>query len=100
MTCLTLTEGPLGIQSQRDVDGVITPMSARARALENDAAAFVADASAIQGSTPCASKAAGRFLDSQSAAWLTALTMGQRFGVIAILPTSIRGTCATPERWG
>src|ERR1700685_4397632 len=39
--CLTLTEGPPGIQSQRDVDGVVAPLLKRAPALENQAAAFV-----------------------------------------------------------
>src|SRR6516225_3437211 len=39
--CVTLTEGPPGIESQRDVDSVVAPLLKRAAALENHAAAFV-----------------------------------------------------------
>lgn len=39
--CLTLAEGPAGIQSQGDVDGVIASSLKRAAALENQAAASV-----------------------------------------------------------
>jgi Asp/Glu/hydantoin racemase len=87
--CLSLPEGPAGIQSQRDVDGVITPMLRKAAALEEDAAAFV---------IACFSDPGLFALREQSRRWvfgiaecgvLTALTLGQRFGVIAILPTSV-----------
>jgi allantoin racemase len=89
ITCLTLTEGPLGIQSQRDVDGVITPMLARARALENDAAAFVVACFSDPGLHALREQSRRPVLGIAECGVLTALTMGQRFGVIAILPTSI-----------
>ena len=41
IACLTLAEGPPGIQSQRDVDGVIEPLLKMAAKLENAASAFV-----------------------------------------------------------
>src|SRR5690606_18193786 len=39
--CLTLEEGPKGIQSQRDVEDVVAPMLKRAAELEESASAFV-----------------------------------------------------------
>jgi allantoin racemase len=39
--CLTLTEGPPGIQSQRDADGLIPALLKRAADLEYQAAVFI-----------------------------------------------------------
>lgn len=89
IACLTLEEGPPGIQSQRDVDGVIGPMLARARALENDAAAFVVACFSDPGLHALREQSRRPVLGIAECGVLTALTMGQRFGVIAILPTSI-----------
>ncbi len=89
IACLTLMEGPPGIQSQRDVDGVVTPMLARARALENDAAAFVVACFSDPGLHALREQSRRPVLGIAESGVLTALTMGQRFGVIAILPTSI-----------
>lgn len=89
IACLTLAEGPPGIQSQRDVDGVIAPMLARAAALENEAAAFVVACFSDPGLHALREQSRRPVLGIAECGVLTALTMGQRFGVIAILPTSI-----------
>jgi allantoin racemase len=41
IACVTLHEGPPGIQSQRDVDGIVGPLLKQAASLESEAAAFV-----------------------------------------------------------
>lgn len=89
ITCLTLEEGPPGIQSQRDVDGVIGPLLRRAAALENDAAAFVIACFSDPGLHALREQSRRPVLGIAESGVLTALTLGQRFGVIAILPTSI-----------
>lgn len=89
ITCLTLEEGPPGIQSQRDVDGVIGPLLRRAAALENDAAAFVIACFSDPGLHALREQSRRPVLGIAECGVLTALTLGQRFGVIAILPTSI-----------
>ena len=83
--CLTLEEGPPGIQSQRDV--TIGPMLRRAAALENDAAGFVVACFSDPGLHALRERADAGAGHAECGV-LTALTLGQRFGVIAILPTS------------
>jgi allantoin racemase len=86
--CLTLAEGPPGIESQRQADLTIAPMLALAAA-QTDASGFVIACfgdpglHALRDATPLP------VLGIQECAVMTALTLGQRFGVIAILPTSI-----------
>jgi Asp/Glu/hydantoin racemase len=87
--CLTLAEGPPGIQSQRDVDGVIGPLLSRAAGLENEAAAFVVACFSDPGMHALREQSRRPVLGIAESGVLQALTLGQRFGVIAILPTSI-----------
>lgn len=89
IACLTLPDGPAGIQSQRDVDGVIGPLLRRAGELEQDAAAFVVACFSDPGLHAMREQSKRPVLGIAEAGVLTALTLGQRFGVIAILPTSI-----------
>ena len=89
IACLTLTEGPPGIQSQRDVDGVIGPLLKRAAGLENEAAAFVVACFSDPGMHALREQSRRPVLGIAESGVLQALTLGQRFGVIAILPTSI-----------
>jgi allantoin racemase len=87
--CLTLAEGPPGIQTQRDVDGVIAPLLKRAAALENRAAAFVVACFSDPGLHSLREQSARPTFGIAECGVLTALSMAQRFGVIAILPASI-----------
>jgi Asp/Glu/hydantoin racemase len=87
--CLTLAEGPPGIQSQRDVDGLVSPLLKRAAGLENDAAAFVIACFSDPGIHSLREQSERPVLGIAECGVLTALTLGQRFGVIAILPASV-----------
>ncbi|NPD21035.1 aspartate/glutamate racemase family protein [Alterinioella nitratireducens] len=86
--CLTLAEGPPGIESQRQADLTIAPMLALAAA-QTDAAGFVIACFGDPGLHALRDQTALPVLGIQEAAVMTALTLGQRFGVIAILPGSI-----------
>jgi Asp/Glu/hydantoin racemase len=87
--CLSLAEGPPGIQSQRDVDGVVTPLLRKAAELEDSAAAFVIACFSDPGLYALREQSRLPVFGIAECGVLTALTLGQRFGVIAILPTSI-----------
>jgi Asp/Glu/hydantoin racemase len=87
--CVTLAEGPPGIESQRDVDGVIAPLLKRAAALENRAAAFVVACFSDPGLHSLREQSARPTFGIAECGVLTALSIAQRFGVIAILPKSI-----------
>ena len=89
IVCLSLPEGPTGIQSQRDVDGVIGPILRRAAMLEEEAGAFVIACFSDPGLFALREQSRRRVFGIAECGVLTALTLGQRFGVIAILPTSI-----------
>ena len=86
--CLTLAEGPPGIESQRQADLVVPPLLALAAA-QQDAAGFVIACFGDPGLHALRDQTALPVLGIQEAAVLTALTLGQRFGVISILPPSV-----------
>jgi Asp/Glu/hydantoin racemase len=86
--CLTLAEGPRGIESQRQADLTIAPMLNLAAA-QKDAAGFVIACFGDPGLHALRDQTDLPVVGIQEAAVMTALTLGQRFGVIAILPPSI-----------
>jgi Asp/Glu/hydantoin racemase len=86
--CLTLAEGPPGIESQRQADLTIGPMLALAAA-QTDAAGYVIACFGDPGLHALRDQTALPVVGIQEAAVMTALTLGHRFGVIAILPASI-----------
>src|ERR1700749_2081156 len=87
--CVTLAEGPPGIETQRDVDGVVMPLLRRAAALENAAGAFVIACFSDPGIHAPRQHRARPVLGIAECGVLTALTIAPRFGVLAILPGSI-----------
>jgi Asp/Glu/hydantoin racemase len=87
--CLTLAEGPPGIEDQAQADLTIAPMLALAAREAAGAAGFVIACFGDPGLQALRARTRRPVLGIQEAAVLTALTMGQRFGVIAILPASI-----------
>jgi allantoin racemase len=89
IACVTLLEGPPGIQSQLDVDGIVGPLLKQAASLESEAAAFVVACFSDPGMHALREQSARPVLGIAECGVLTALTLGQRFGVIAILPTSV-----------
>jgi Asp/Glu/hydantoin racemase len=87
--CLTLAEGPPGVQTQRDVDGVVAPLLRLVAELDPQAAAFVIACFSDPGLHSARETTRKPVLGIMESGILTALTLGQRFGVIAILPGSI-----------
>lgn len=87
--CLTLAEGPPGIETQRHVDGVIAPMCRLVEANDNRASAFVISCFSDPGLHAVRETTRKPVLGIAESAMLTACTLGDRFGIIAILPASI-----------
>jgi Asp/Glu/hydantoin racemase len=86
--CLTLAEGPFGIQSQLDSDSVVLPLVRLVQA-RDDAAAFVIACYSDPGLDACRSVARVPVFGIQESGVLTALARADRFGVIAIAEASI-----------
>jgi allantoin racemase len=86
--CLTLAEGPPGIESQKQADLTIAPMLTLAAA-QNDAAGYVIACFGDPGLHALRDQTALPVVGIQEASVMTALTLGHRFGVIAILAASI-----------
>ncbi|MDP6342727.1 MAG: aspartate/glutamate racemase family protein [Alphaproteobacteria bacterium] len=87
--CLTLAEGPPGIESQRHVDGVVGPLCALIEREDNAADAFVIACFSDPGLHSARETTDRPVLGISEGAVTTALTLGERFGIIAILPASI-----------
>ncbi len=87
--CMTLKEGPPGVQSQADVERVVQPLARTVAARDNDCDAFVIACFSDPGLHVCREATRKPVLGIAESGILTALTLGQRFGVIAILKTSI-----------
>ncbi|WP_343654252.1 aspartate/glutamate racemase family protein [Herbaspirillum sp.] len=87
--CLSLQSGPPGIQTQQDVDSVAPQLVALARSLRPRAAGLVIACYSDPGLHAVREAVDVPVLGIMESGVLTALTLGQRFGVIAILPGSI-----------
>lgn len=87
--CVTLAEGPPGIQTQRDVDGVIGPLTRLIASREQGCDAFVIACYSDPGLYSAREVTRKPVLGISECGVLTALTLGHRFGVIAILAGSI-----------
>lgn len=90
ISCHTLAEGPPGIETQAHVESVTGPLLDRAARLERDgASAFVIACFSDPGLAALREQSAHPVIGIAEAAILTAMTMGQRFGIISILGRSI-----------
>jgi Asp/Glu/hydantoin racemase len=87
--CHLLAEGPAGIETQAHVDGVVLPLLAQARALEDHASAFVIACFSDPGLAALREQSARPVLGIGESAYLTALTLGQRFGILSIKRGSV-----------
>jgi Asp/Glu/hydantoin racemase len=95
--CVTLADGPPGVQTQHDVDRAALSVRAFAEAQRADAAGFVTACFSDPGLHMLRELGGVPALGISEAAALTAMTLGQRFGVVAIL----RGSIARHWRaWG
>jgi allantoin racemase len=87
--CVTLKEGPPGIECQQHVDGVVAPMLKLVKQKEKRYAAFVIACYSDPGLYSVREATKKPVLGISECGILTALTLGQKFGVIAILKQSI-----------
>jgi Asp/Glu/hydantoin racemase len=87
--CVTLKEGPPGIETQQHVDGVVQPLLKLVREKEGEYAAFVIACYSDPGLHSVREATKKPVLGISECGILTALTLGHRFGVIAILQKSI-----------
>ena len=87
--CVTLKEGPPGIETQQHVDSVVQPLLNLVRAKEAEYAAFVIACYSDPGLHSLREATKKPVLGISECGILTALTLGHRFGVIAILEKSI-----------
>jgi Asp/Glu/hydantoin racemase len=87
--CVTLADGPCGIETQEHVESVTLPLR-RLVAARNDADAFVIACYSDPGLHVCRDATSRPVFGINEAGVLTALARGDRFGVIAIGQRSIR----------
>lgn len=88
INCHTLEEGPFGIESQVDSDSVVLPLVRFVEA-HSTAAAFIIACYSDPGLDACRSVTPKPVIGIQEAGVLTALSLGDRFGVLAIAEPSI-----------
>lgn len=86
--CVTLTDGPFGIESQKDSDAVVLPMLDLMQS-RNDASAFVIACYSDPGIDAAQEALSQPVIGIQAAGTATALTRADLFGVIAIGQRSI-----------
>ena len=87
--CLTLAEGPPGIETQRHVDGVVGPLCSLIEREGNSADAFVVACFSDPGLHSARETTDRPVMGISESAITTALTLGERFGIIAILPAGV-----------
>ena len=87
--CVTLKEGPPGIETQQHVDGAVGPLLDLVSRNEKQYAAFVIACYSDPGLHSVREATKKPVLGISECGILTALTLGHKFGVIAILQQSI-----------
>jgi allantoin racemase len=87
--CITLAQGPFGIESQADVEAVVLPLRDLVNA-RKDADSFVIACYSDPGLHVCREATYKPVFGIQECGVLTAMARGDRFGVIAIMDKSIR----------
>jgi allantoin racemase len=87
--CVTLKEGPPGIETQQHVDSVVSPLLKLVQEKDSEYAAFVIACYSDPGLHSVREATRKPVLGISECGILTALTLGHRFGVIAILKQSI-----------
>ena len=87
--CVTLKDGPPGIESQAHVEQVVGPIGKMVTKRDNDCSAFVIACYSDPGLHAAREITTKPVLGIAECGILTAMTLGQRFGVISILKKSI-----------
>ncbi|MEM9579336.1 MAG: aspartate/glutamate racemase family protein [Pseudomonadota bacterium] len=88
LDCVTLAEGPFGIESQQDSDSVVSPLLALMRA-RSDASTFIIACYSDPGIDAAQASIPQPVFGIQAAGTLTAMARADLFGVIAIGQPSI-----------
>ena len=91
--CLTLAEGPPGIETQRHVDEVVAPLCRLVAQQDNRAAAFVIACFSDPGLHAVRETTTQPAFGIGESGLLTALTLGSAIGIISIL------AAAVPRHW-
>ena len=89
LDCMTLAEGPPGVESQRDADGVIAPLCRVVERERDRTAAFVIACFSDPGLYSAREISPVPVFGIAQCGIATALTIGERFGIISILERSI-----------
>ena len=87
--CVTLAEGPPGIESDAHVQDVIAPISRFVASREADVSAFVIACFSDPGLVEAQRATRRPVLGMASCGLLTAIALGTRFGVVSILDQAI-----------
>lgn len=88
--CVTMEAGPPGIESQHDSDSIIVPLCDYIHGRGNDAGAFVIACFSDPGLHSARETTDRPVLGIAESAYLTAMTQGEKFGVISILEPSVK----------
>jgi len=91
--CLTLAEGPPGIETQRHVDEVVAPLCRLVAQQDNRAAAFVIACFSDPGLHAVREVTSKPAFGIAESGLLTALTLGSAVGIISILAAGV------PRHW-
>jgi Asp/Glu/hydantoin racemase len=87
--CLTLAEGPPGVETQAHVDSVVGPLCELIGREDNRADAFVIACFSDPGLYSARETTRRPVFGISAAAMTAALNLGERFGIVAILPASV-----------
>ena len=87
--CVTLKEGPPGIESQAQADAVVAPLCNLIRSRNETASAFVIACYSDPGLHAARETTRKPVFGIAESAMVTALTAGERFGIVSILDRSI-----------
>jgi allantoin racemase len=87
--CVSLKEGPPGIETQAHVESVVQPLAKLVASRDNDCDAFVVACFSDPGLYAAREATKKPVLGIAECGMLTALTLGERFGIIAILKRSV-----------
>ncbi len=87
--CITLDDGPFGVESQADIESVVMPLRDLV-GRRDDADSFVIACYSDPGLQACREVTGKPVFGIQECGVLTAMARGDRFGVIAILESSIK----------
>ena len=98
--CLTLAEGPSGIETDADVQAVINPLCQYVRSLEKNAAAFVNACFSDPGLAEIRAITKRPIFGIAESALVTALAHGQQIGILSILPASVARHARLIDRLG